>query len=181
MLTHSHKRLFRAILLFGVLICLLFLPILPVFAPSSSRAQAQLILAQNEAVFTVSQNNLGQTPLIQENSLLPAANHYSNGQETIVMETISVVVTAYSSSVWETDDTPYLTAANTPTRDGVIASNLLPFGTKIRIPEYFGSKVFVVEDRMNSRMGDFQIDVWFPSHSQAEQFGIKYTYIETIR
>lgn len=178
---NSRQRPFRAILLLGALICLLFLPILPVFAPSSSRAQAQLSLAQDRADFTVPQNNLSQTPLIQENSFLPAANHYSNGHETTVMETIPVVVTAYSSSVWETDDTPYLTAASTQARDGIIASNLLPFGTKIKIPEYFGSKIFVVEDRMNARVSDFAIDVWFPSHSQAEQFGVKYTYIDTIR
>ena len=179
--THSLKRPFRAILLLGALICLLFLPILPVFAPSSSHAQAQLSLVQDGADFTVPQNNLGQTPLIQENSFLPAANHYSTGHEITVMETIPVVVTAYSSSVWETDDTPYLTAASTQARDGIIASNLLPFGTKIRIPEYFGSKIFVVEDRMNERINDFTIDVWFPSHWQAEQFGVKYTYIETVR
>ena len=112
---------------------------------------------------------------------MPASRHYSPKAELTVLEKIDVVVTAYSSSVWETDDTPYLTAANTLTRDGVVASNLLPFGTKIRIPELFGEKIFAVEDRMNQRIGDFQIDIWFPSSWQAKQFGLKYTYIETVK
>ncbi len=173
----SHKRLLKAILLSGATFSLLFLPILTVFAPSSSLAEA-------EANFAYPKNPSADpalTPLIQENSLLPNSNHYPPKPAYTVIETIPMVITGYSSSVWETDDTPFITAANTQTRDGVVASNLLPFGTKIRIPEYFGSKIFVVEDRMNSRMGDFIIDVWFPSSYQARLFGVKYTYIETIR
>jgi len=161
-------------LLMGLII-LFFLSFSPVFAPS--------YLSEAEAGFRVTepQNPMVETPLIQENSFLASSNHYSSEDELIVLETIQMTITAYSSSVWETDDTPYLTAAGTQTKDGVIASNLLPFGTKIRIPKLFGDKVFVVEDRMNKRMGDFQADIWFPSHWQAEQFGIKYAYIETIR
>jgi len=43
-------------------------------------------------------------------------------------------------------------------RDGVIATNILPFGTKVRIPEIFGDKVFVVEDRMARKHAD-RVDI----------------------
>jgi 3D (Asp-Asp-Asp) domain-containing protein len=161
--------------LFGGLVILFSLTFSPVSAPSH--------LAEAEAGFMISQPALptAETPIIQENSFLTASSHYLPEDEVIVLETIPVIVTAYSSTPEETDDTPFITASGTQTRDGVIASNLLPFGTKIRIPEYFGSKIFIVEDRMNARVSDFTIDVWFPSSWQARQFGVKYTYIETIR
>ncbi|MDP3093910.1 MAG: hypothetical protein Q8N16_04095 [bacterium] len=165
----------RKIPLLGALVILFCLSFSPVSAPSH--------LAEAEAGFIVAQPALSatETPVIQENSFLTAGSHYLPESEVIVLETIPVTVTAYSSSIWETDDTPYLTAAGTLTRDGVVASNLLPFNTRIRIPEYFGEKIFWVEDRMNQRMGDFQIDVWFPSSYQARLFGVKYTYIETLQ
>ncbi|MCX6731505.1 MAG: hypothetical protein NTX55_00760, partial [Candidatus Parcubacteria bacterium] len=93
--------------------------------------------------------------------------------------TIKVVVTGYSSSPHEPDDTPNLTASGTLTRDGVVATNLLPIGTKVRFPELFGKKVFVVEDRMSSRAG-YQADVWFPSALEALVFGAKRSYMEVI-
>lgn len=80
-------------------------------------------------------------------------------------------ITAYSSSPDETDNTPWITAYNTITRDGIVASNDLPFGTKIRIPQIFGDKVFIVEDRLNERINGV-IDVWFPTKDEALEFGI---------
>ena len=82
-------------------------------------------------------------------------------------------VTAYSSSVDETDDTPFLTASQTETRDGVVATNMLPFGTKVMIPKLFGDKIFVVEDRMHPRKVDY-LDVWRPSKKEAFQIGRSY-------
>lgn len=54
-------------------------------------------------------------------------------------------ITAYSSSVDETDGTPFITANGARVRDGIVATNLLPFGTKIKIPSLFGGKVFVLK------------------------------------
>ncbi|KKS19241.1 MAG: hypothetical protein UU76_C0003G0044, partial [Parcubacteria group bacterium GW2011_GWC1_41_7] len=71
----------------------------------------------------------------------------------------------------ETDDDPWITASGSDTRDGIVASNFLPFGTKIRIPSLFGDKVFIVEDRMNRRHTE-RIDVWMPSKFDALLFGI---------
>ncbi len=95
-------------------------------------------------------------------------------------QTIKMVITAYSSTVWQTDSTPFTTAAGTEVRDGIVANNLLPFGTEIRIPELYGNKVFVVEDRMNRRKGFYHLDIWFPEYSQAKNFGAKNAYIEVL-
>ena len=84
----------------------------------------------------------------------------------------TVMVTAYSSTFDQTDDTPYITASNTRVRDGIVAANFLPFKTKVMIPELFGNKIFVVEDRMHRRFSD-RVDIWFPDRSSAKRFGVK--------
>jgi 3D (Asp-Asp-Asp) domain-containing protein len=104
----------------------------------------------------------------------------SNEAVKKAVKTIDVVITAYSSTPEETDDTPFITASGKSVADGIVANNMLPFGTKIRIPELYGDKVFVVEDRMNARKSDYQFDIWFPSHTQAENFGVKKAEIEIL-
>jgi 3D (Asp-Asp-Asp) domain-containing protein len=91
---------------------------------------------------------------------------------------ILVILTAYSSTADQTDDSPFMTANGTFVRDGIVANNMLPFGTKIKIPELYGNKEFVVADRMNARVGHYIIDIWFPSREAAKNFGVKKTYIE---
>jgi 3D (Asp-Asp-Asp) domain-containing protein len=91
-----------------------------------------------------------------------------------------MVVTAYSSTVLETDESPFSTASGSSVRDGIMANNLLPFGTKIRIPEIYGDKIFTIEDRMNPKVGFYHADIWFPSYSEAKNFGAKTTYIEVL-
>ncbi|MBI2042438.1 MAG: 3D domain-containing protein [Candidatus Nealsonbacteria bacterium] len=100
--------------------------------------------------------------------------------EPKIRKTVKVIVTAYSSTIWETDDDPFTTAAGTYVRDGIVANNLLPFGTRIRIPDVYGDKIFVVEDRMNRKKGNYHFDVWFPSYWEAKNFGAKNTYIEIL-
>lgn len=96
-----------------------------------------------------------------------------------VLRTVSVVVTAYSSTTWQTDDTPFTTASGTNVREGVVAANFLPIGTKIKLPDLYGDKIFVVEDRMHPRQ-KYVVDIWFPSYSEALNFGAKYTKIQVI-
>ncbi len=91
-----------------------------------------------------------------------------------------VVLTAYSSTVEQTDSTPFITANGTYVRDGIVANNGLPFGTEIRIPELFGEKVFSVQDRMHWRKGGYHFDIWFPTYEQARNFGVKYAYVEVL-
>ncbi len=75
---------------------------------------------------------------------------------------------------------PSVTALGTFPRDGVVAANFLPFGTKIKIPSLFGDKVFVVEDRMSSRFQN-TIDIVVSSQREARSFGIKSAYIEILK
>ena len=82
-----------------------------------------------------------------------------------------VMATAYNSMESQTDDSPWITASGTRCRKGVIASNFLPFGTKVRI-EGFGNQIFVVEDRMNKRYHK-RIDIWFSEYNDAVKFGIR--------
>jgi 3D (Asp-Asp-Asp) domain-containing protein len=103
-----------------------------------------------------------------------------NSNEEKAAKTIKVVVTAYSSTPSQTDDSPFITASNKHVRDGIVANNMLPFGTKIRIPELYGDKIFVVEDRMNKRMGNHRFDIWFSSYKEAKTFGVKTVEIEIL-
>lgn len=90
-----------------------------------------------------------------------------------------VILTAYSSTYFECDGNPFRTASGTSTRDGIIATNFLPFGTKIKIPEIFGDKIFVVEDRMAKRYWK-TVDIWMPTYEEALNFGVKYAEIEIL-
>lgn len=123
--------------------------------------------------------NLKYTSLstTQGNSLLPVA---SPENPLVPVQKIKVVVTAYSSTIAQTDSTPFITASGSSVKDGIVANNLLPFGTKIRIPEIYGDRVFVVEDRMNWRKGYYHVDIWFPEYWQAKEFGAKNLYIEIL-
>lgn len=122
---------------------------------------------------------LDKGPKIQENTLVAVSN--PNIPDPDVVRKINVVVTAYSSTVEETDDTPDITALGTHVKDGIIANNSLPFGTKVRIPELYGDKVFTVEDRMSWKKGDYHFDIWFPSYEEAKNFGAEWTYIEILK
>lgn len=86
-------------------------------------------------------------------------------------EGLEVFVTAYSSTVDQTDSDPFITASNKMVRSGLIAANFLPFGTQVMFPEIFGDQVFVVEDRMHSRYQQ-TVDIWMPTRQKAENFGI---------
>ncbi|MGB2762162.1 MAG: hypothetical protein WBC21_01320 [Minisyncoccales bacterium] len=96
---------------------------------------------------------------------------------TIPKKIMYVTVTAYSSTNGQTDGTPYLTAIGTPVRDGIIAANFLPIGTVVRLPDKFGEKLFVVEDRMHEKYG-LQIDIWMSAQEEAKKFGIQYLKME---
>lgn len=100
-------------------------------------------------------------------------------KEIKILKTYTVRATGYSSTPDQTDDTPFTTASGTHVRDGVMAANFLPFGTKVRIPDVYGDKIFVIEDRMNKRYW-LNIDIWFPERSHALTFGSKRVIIEVV-
>ena len=92
--------------------------------------------------------------------------------DLVVVKTYNVFLTAYSSAPGETDDSPEITASGIAAKDGIVAANFLPFGAKIKIPDLFGEKVFVVQDRLHRRKKRF-VDIWMPSRKKALKFGIK--------
>ena len=105
-----------------------------------------------------------------------------------VISTHNVRATGYSSTPDQTDSTPCIAASgyNICTgEENVIAANFsingkrVPLGTLIRIPDLYGDKVFVIEDRMNSRYKN-NIDIWFPERGLALQFGSQKLTIEVV-
>ena len=134
-----------------------------------------LINIFNLAVAAAPNEPMESTPeAINQLTSLAALSALENGYKTM-----KVVLTAYSSTPDQTDETPFITAANTEIRDGVIASNFLPFGTKVRIPELFGDKIFTVEDRMHERFSN-RIDIWFQDRETAEEFGLRKATIQIL-
>ena len=100
---------------------------------------------------------------------LPANEFQITPEEPIKIEKEMVghrVITAYSSCPEETDDTPFITAYNTKVRDGIVATNEFPKGTKLLIE----NRIYVVEDKTNSRYS-YLIDIWMPSKQEAIEWG----------
>jgi 3D (Asp-Asp-Asp) domain-containing protein len=88
-------------------------------------------------------------------------------------------ITAYSSTVGQTDSSPFTTASGTTVRDGIVAANFLKIGTKVQIPQLYGDKIFTVEDRM-AKKNNGKVDIWMPSTAQALQFGVKHAEVVVL-
>ncbi len=94
-------------------------------------------------------------------------------------KTINITVTSYNSVPGQTDATPFITAFGTPVHDGIVATNYLPKGTKVRFPDLYGDKVFVVEDRMNIRYTK-QMDIWSADQQFSRNFGARHLRMEIL-
>ena len=93
------------------------------------------------------------------------------------------VITAYTSTPDQTDDSPFIAASGKHVYDGMIAVNGLPFGTRIKIPELYGDKIFTVDDRMNKRYScratRCRLDIWLDTtKKEAKKFGVKKFTVE---
>lgn len=91
---------------------------------------------------------------------------------------VLATITAYTSSVDETDDTPFITASGSTTGQGVIACpRKYPFGTQVEIQ----GELFVCEDRMNIRYeGQERFDIWMETKSEAYQWGVRELHIKVV-
>ena len=100
-----------------------------------------------------------------------------------VRKTYTIPITAYTSEVGQTDNTPCITASGLDlckrNQEDIVAANFLPIGTRVRIPEFYGDRIFTVQDRMNARY-DHHMDIWMKSLPAAKQFGLKTTTIEVF-
>ena len=138
--------------------------------------------AQEEAILAINYTPIGEInsfdslsiihghTLMQINNPITPASTFSG--PTCPINKKSVVITAYSSTIEETDASPFITASGTYVRDGIIAANFLKIGTHVKIPALYGDKIFVVEDRMAAKNYG-KVDIWMPSKTAALQFGVK--------
>jgi len=106
-------------------------------------------------------------------------NHLPVVKDIEPIQIFDATLTAYSSTPDQCSGNPFITASGTGVRDGVIACNFLRFGTRVRFPQLYGEKIFVVEDRMAVK-NSHKMDIWFVSRDQARQFGIKIAKVEIL-
>ncbi len=133
------------------------------------------------------QNNLISPPVgqISEVALMVTNDGMSRLPEIpekpqpVAKKTMIIAVSAYSSTVDQCGADPFTTASGTKVHDGTLAANFLPIGTRVRLPDHFGNKIFVVEDRMATRFSN-RADIWMPSRTEAKQWGIKHVRIEIL-
>jgi 3D (Asp-Asp-Asp) domain-containing protein len=84
-------------------------------------------------------------------------------------EIVTAEVFAYSSSVDETDEDPFIMASGKHVYDGALACpSRLEFGTEVEID----GVMYVCEDRMNRRYRDKEVyDIWRQSKEDAYAWG----------
>ncbi|MBU0636944.1 3D domain-containing protein [Patescibacteria group bacterium] len=139
--------------------------------------QEQLILAEN-----TTKQAIAEQQVIKKEPIF--IKQLPKNSDLKVKNSSYHVVTAYNSEIGQTDNSPCITANGFDVcRHGIedtVAANFLSFGTKIRIPELFGNKIFIVRDRMNSRFAN-NVDIWMLEKAQAKQLGVKYVKIEILK
>lgn len=86
------------------------------------------------------------------------------------------IITGYSPSVDETDDSPFIAASNRRVFEGMIANNCLKFGTRVKI----NGKIYEVWDRMNKRYSCKHFDIFFWTKAEALKWGRKIMEVEII-
>jgi 3D (Asp-Asp-Asp) domain-containing protein len=145
------------------------------------------VLAKVATILALTNQIVNGTPAIAAE---PSISAISSAKMTVIeaevakpsQKTPNRVVTAdlsaYTSTPGQTDDSPFIAANGKRVHDGMIAVNGLPFGTIIKIPEIFGDKEFIVEDRMNKRYKCYDekcsMDIWMDATVQeARKFGRK--------
>lgn len=138
------------------------------FTPVTTIASTNVLVEDDAMPFITIQDTALVAPTIPDT---PLANRFR------IVQHRRVLVTAYSSTLDQTDASPFITARGTLVRDGIIATNFLPFGTKVRFPRIWPHKVFTVEDRMHARFSD-RVDIWFATREEALAFGLKITELE---
>ena len=147
-------------------------------ASTASPSLTNIIRLENEDSLVIQNNVFLQPTCLTANGC--TNEEAQQVKEVIVQKKINrVTVTAYSSTPDQTDDSPFITANGTFVHDGVIAANFLPFNTKVKFPEVYGDKIFIVEDRM-AKKNSHKMDIWMSSRSLALRFGVKSLIFEII-
>ncbi|HUT22440.1 MAG TPA: hypothetical protein VMX18_03505 [Candidatus Bipolaricaulota bacterium] len=122
------------------------------------------IISENIIAYKEKQDKIKTQALVRQRVIYPKSKQ---GE-------LWTTATAYTSTVDQCDASPCITADGynvcAAGEENVIATNFLPFGTKVKIPELYGDKEFVVHDRMNRRYSN-RVDIWMKDRSDAIQFG----------
>ena len=122
--------------------------------------------------------NSQQVVEVELNGKLP------DSENTAVKWSTRIVITAYNSEAGQTDDSPCITANNFNVcehgAEDTIATNFLPFGAKVKIPDLFGDRVFIVRDRMNRRYHN-RVDIWMVEKPDALNFGVKLAVVQVLQ
>jgi len=143
----------------------------PVFADENTNKDYNPIIQRFEEQWSIdtypNQNLIFRLPAIADKPQ-PEAKKIMN-----------ISVTAYSSTPDQTQGDPFITASGTRVHDGTLAANFLPIGTKVRFPDYFGTKIFVVEDRMSARYWH-KADIWMATRQEAKDWGVRYIQMEIL-
>lgn len=161
------KKIVRFWILFATFFALEFA--VPLFA---HEVHAAPLVAARDAMRT----RLMSTPVPQRNM----CDYISCGPVIRVVRETTMAVTAYSSTPDQTFGNPFITASGTHVHPGTFALNGIPFGTKLRIPDYFGDRIFIVEDRMHSRYSSYHGDIWMESRGEAIQWGVRRVRVEFV-
>ena len=132
------------------------------------------------SIFTESREVVDAPTYSEQASAVIADNSPTGGTQKTLRKNYVVQVSGYNSEVAQTDASPFITAKGTHVRDGIVATNMFPFGTVIKIPSLYGDKLFVVEDRMNKRY-QANVDIWFADKAEALKLGRRMVTIEVIQ
>ena len=184
-LKRNHKKIIslkqakKIVIILVFILCFYFL-LFP--APAlASQAMETNDLSQDQGKIASAEseiNQAGLTNAMEFNGKLP------ENSDIGVKWSKNYVITAYNSEAGQTDGSPCITANNFNVCDNgvedTIAANFLPFGAKVKIPELFGDRIFIVRDRMNKRFSH-RVDVWMIEKPDAMNFGVKIAKIEVLQ
>ncbi|MGE5425510.1 MAG: hypothetical protein ACM3PZ_00235 [Bacillota bacterium] len=166
---------------------LFFAPVLAAEAVEQDRIQTVKVEAtkgEADPVVAALISEVQASPLpVEEIASTPEPTVQPEAETVKVIRTSTHVMTAYNSEAAQTDGSPCITAngfnvCEHGTED-TIAANFLKFGTKVRIPDLYGDRIFVVRDRMNKRYSD-RVDIWMVHKADALKFGVRTAKIEVV-
>jgi len=151
--------------IFGLIIVFIFPKQALASYPGSDAGSLTFALKENVKIQDGFLKQEARLPIIESKQPIPVVC-----PENRACRTYTVVVTGYSSTVDQCDADPFTTASMTTVHRGTLAANSLSFGTEVMFPDYFGDRVFIVEDRMAKRFSN-RMDIWFETRSEALKFG----------
>lgn len=155
----------------------LMVGLITIFVLTSNRVQAAEAIPESvDTSSETAQEILNTTKNVGFTIPPPTGKSLPNSSNVPASRTYRVDMTAYNSEPGQTDDTPFIAADGSHVYDGMIAANFLKFKTRVRIPELYGDKVFVVHDRMNKRYTE-RVDIWMVKKTDALKFGVKHNIL----